>query len=62
MVQFLAAINWTAVIVTIFICSTLLEISKRMHGIARIWLEGLRTQRDITYVAHGYTPKGERRQ
>lgn len=57
MAQFLATINWTAVIVTIFICSTLLEISKRMRGVARIWLEGLKVQRDITYVSHGYKPR-----
>ena len=62
MVRLFGTVNWTAVLLTLVICCTLLEISKRMRGVARIWLEGLKVQRDITYVAHGYTPKGERRQ
>ena len=50
--------NWTAVIVTFLICGTALGLADRMRGIARIWLEGLRTEWDIERMRHGYPPRG----
>ena len=61
MARLFGTVNWTAVILTLVICCTLLEISKRLRGVARIWLEGLRVQRDITAMAHGYAPRGDRK-
>ena len=50
--------NWTAVIVTFMICGTALVLADRMRGIAKIWLDGLKTIRDTEAMRHGYAPKG----
>lgn len=50
--------NWTAVIVTFMICGTALVLADRMRGIAKIWLDGLKTIRDTEAMRHGYQPRG----
>lgn len=50
--------NWTPIIVTVLICGTVVSISDRIHAVARIWLEGLRTEWDIERMRHGYPPRG----
>lgn len=50
--------NWTAVIITVLVCSTALALANRMKVIAKIWLEGLKTMRDTQAMIHGYRPRG----
>ncbi len=55
MLEFLASLNWTALIMTVVICTTALRLAEHLRSLAKIWLEGLRTERDIQAINHGYT-------
>lgn len=52
MLDFLRSLNWTAVIITVLVCSTSLRLAERMKSIARIWLEGIRTEKEIEAIRH----------
>lgn len=54
--------NWTAVIITVLVCSTALALADRMKVIAKIWLEGLKTMRDTQAMLHGYQPWNKRKE
>lgn len=53
MLEFLANLNWTALIMTVVICTTALRLAEHLRSLAKIWLEGLRTERDIQEIVHG---------
>lgn len=61
MLQFLASLNWTAMIITVLVCGTILKLTKHMRSIAQIWLEGIRTKKEIEALRHGYPIKGNNR-
>jgi len=58
MLDFLKSLNWTAVIITVLVCSTSLRLAERMKSIARIWLEGLRTIRDTEAMHRDFGIRG----
>ena len=45
--QFIAAINWTAVLLTAIISYSVLQLAESIVKAARYWLEGLKTQLQI---------------
>lgn len=44
MIRIFADMNWTAVIVTTIVCITILKVADHIKYVARIWLEGLKTE------------------
>lgn len=42
MLDFLARLNWSAMIITAMICFTVLRSLDNLRRIARIWLEGIK--------------------
>jgi hypothetical protein len=51
--NFLAQLNWSAMIVTAMICCTALKALQHLRYIARIWLDGLRVELQIQMLIHG---------
>lgn len=43
MIDFLARLNWSAMIITAMVCFTVLRSMEVLRRIVRIWLEGIKT-------------------
>lgn len=53
MLEILASLNYSAIIITTLVCFTTVRGLECLRSIARIWLEGLRTEREIQSMIHG---------
>jgi hypothetical protein len=53
MMNFLAQINWTVVLVSFMISWTTLHSLQHLRHLARIWLDGLRLELQIQMLIHG---------
>lgn len=60
MIQILSGLNYSAIIITTLICFTVIRSMEILRRIARIWLEGLKTERDIQSMIHGKQRGGDR--
>lgn len=58
MMHFIASLDldWTAIIITALVCATSLKLADRFRFLAKVWLEGIRTERDIEAMRNGYPP------
>ncbi len=61
MMEFLGNLNWTALIMTVLICYTINRTMDRLRPLAKVWLEGLKTEKEIEAMRHGYQPRGNQK-
>ncbi len=61
MMEFLGGLNWTALIMTSLICHTVNRTMNRLRPLAKGWLEGLKTEKEIEAMCHGYRPRGDQK-
>lgn len=52
MLEILAGLNYSAIIITALVCYTTIRGLESLRRIARIWLEGLRTEQEIQNTIH----------
>ena len=61
MLEILTGLNYSAIIITTLVSFTTIRGLECLRSIARIWLEGLRTEREIEAMRHGCQPGGHRK-
>lgn len=61
MMEFLAGLNWTAIIMTLAICYTVNRTVDRLRPLAKMWLEGLKINKETEAMRFGYQPRGHQR-
>lgn len=52
MSEILGGLNYTAIIMTVMICTTTLKTMEHLRVLSKTWLEGLRTELEIQRTIH----------
>lgn len=61
MSELLSSLNWTALIMTALICYTINRTIDRLRPLAKLWLDGLKTEKEIEAMRRGCQPRGNQR-